>query len=65
METKKKALGKGLEQLFTNNNVIDFDNFEKEIVKENKNDVVMLKLDEIRSNPYQQRLWTYCGWAPL
>ena len=55
METKKKALGKGLEQLFTNNNVIDFDNFEKEIVKENKNDVVMLKLDEIRSNPYQPR----------
>ena len=33
METKKKALGKGLEQLFTNN-VIDFDNFEKEIVEE-------------------------------
>ena len=37
METKKKALGKGLEQLFANN-VIDFDNFEKEIVTENKND---------------------------
>ncbi len=55
METKKKALGRGLEQLFTNNNVIDFDNFEKEIVTENKNDVVMLKLEEIRSNPYQPR----------
>ena len=54
METKKKALGKGLEQLFTNN-VIDFDNFEKEIVTENKNDVTMIKLDEIRSNPYQPR----------
>ena len=54
METKKKALGRGLEQLFTNN-VIDFDNFEKEIVKENKNDVVMVNLDEIRSNPYQPR----------
>lgn len=54
MEPKKKVLGKGLEQLFTNN-VIDFDNFEKEIVKENKNDVVMLKLEEIRSNPYQPR----------
>ena len=54
METKKKALGRGLEQLFTNN-VIDFDNFEKEIVKENKNDVVMINLDEIRSNPYQPR----------
>ena len=54
METKKKALGRGLEQLFTNN-VIDFDNFEHEIVSENKNDVVMVKLDEIRSNPYQPR----------
>lgn len=28
METKRKALGKGLEQLFSNE-VIDFDNFEK------------------------------------
>lgn len=54
METKKKALGKGLEQLFTNN-VIDFDNFEKEIVTENKNDVKLIKLEEIRSNPYQPR----------
>ena len=54
METKKKALGKGLEQLFTNN-VIDFDNFEKEIVTDNKKDVTMIKLDEIRSNPYQPR----------
>jgi len=54
METKKKALGKGLEQLFTNN-VIDFQNFEKEIVSENKKDVTMIKLDEIRSNPYQPR----------
>lgn len=54
METKKKALGRGLEQLFTNN-VIDFDNFEKEIVTENKNDIKLIKLDEIRSNPYQPR----------
>ncbi len=54
METKKKALGRGLEQLFTNN-VIDFDNFEKEIVTENKNDVVLIKLADIRSNPYQPR----------
>lgn len=54
METKKKALGKGLEQLFANN-VIDFNSFENEIVTENKNDVTMIKLDEIRSNPYQPR----------
>lgn len=54
MEQKKKALGKGLEQLFANN-VIDFDNFEKEIVNEEKDGVVMLKLADIRSNPYQPR----------
>ncbi len=54
MEQKKKALGKGLEQLFTNN-VIDFDNFEKEIVSDAKNNVTLIKLDEIRSNPYQPR----------
>ena len=54
METKKKALGRGLEQLFTNS-IIDFDNFEKEIVTNNKNNVTMIKLDEIRSNPYQPR----------
>ena len=45
METKKKALGKGLEQLFTNN-VIDFENFEKEIVEESKNDVTEIALSE-------------------
>ena len=54
METKKKALGRGLEQLFTNN-VIDFDNFEDKIVSDNKKDITMIKLDEIRSNPYQPR----------
>ncbi len=54
METKKKALGKGLEQLFSNS-VIDFDNFEQSIVKESQNDVVEINLDEIRSNPYQPR----------
>lgn len=54
METKKKALGKGLEQLFANN-VIDFENFEKEIVEEAKNDVTEIPLSDIRSNPYQPR----------
>lgn len=55
METKRKALGKGLEQLFSNE-VIDFDNFEKKIVNESKDsDVVELPLTEIRSNPYQPR----------
>jgi len=55
METKRKALGKGLEQLFSNE-VIDFDNFEKKIVNETSdNDVVEIPLSEIRSNPYQPR----------
>lgn len=54
METKKKALGKGLEQLFSNN-VIDFENFEDTVVEENKKDVTEISIDEIRSNPYQPR----------
>lgn len=54
METKKKALGKGLEQLFSNT-VIDFDNFEQEVIEENKKDVTEINIDEIRSNPYQPR----------
>ncbi len=55
METKRKALGKGLEQLFSNE-VIDFDNFEKKIVNEAKDsDIVEIPLSEIRSNPYQPR----------
>ena len=55
METKKKALGRGLEQLFSNER-IDFDNFENKIVKEAKDsDIVEIPLTEIRSNPYQPR----------
>lgn len=55
METKRKALGKGLEQLFSNER-IDFDNFEKGIVEETKpNDILNIPLDEIRPNPYQPR----------
>lgn len=55
METKRKALGKGLEQLFSNE-VIDFDNFEKKIVNETaSSDIVEIPLTEIRSNPYQPR----------
>ena len=53
---KRKALGKGLEQLFSNER-IDFDNFEREVVKEakEKNGVTEILLNEIRSNPYQPR----------
>ena len=55
METRRKALGKGLEQLFTNER-IDFDNFEKGLVEEAKpNEIVQIKITDIRSNPYQPR----------
>jgi len=55
MDSKRKALGKGLEQLFSNE-VIDFDNFEKEIIDSAKsNDIIEIRLDEIRSNPHQPR----------
>jgi ParB family chromosome partitioning protein len=55
METKRKALGKGLEQLFSNE-VINFDNFEKDIISDAKtNDILEIPLSEIRSNPYQPR----------
>ena len=50
-----KALGKGLEQLISNER-IDFDNFEQGIVeKTNPSDIVEINIDEIRSNPYQPR----------
>lgn len=55
MENKRRALGKGLEQLFSNER-INFDNFEKEIVKSaKKGDIEEIPLSEIRSNPYQPR----------
>ena len=55
METKRKALGKGLEQLFSNE-VINFENFEKDVVKSaSKNDIAEIKISDIRSNPYQPR----------
>ena len=55
METKRKALGRGLEQLFTNE-VINFDQFEKDVVASSKeSDIKQINIDEIRSNPYQPR----------
>ncbi len=56
-ENRKKALGKGLEQLFSNE-VINFDKFEEKIVDEGKNNggVMEIPLSEIRSNPYQPRV---------
>ena len=49
-----KALGKGLEELFSNS-AFTFDTFEEKIVKEEKKNSVEINIDEIRSNPYQPR----------
>ncbi len=55
MENKRKALGKGLEQLFSND-VINFNDFEKDIIDNAKvNDIKEIPIKEIRSNPYQPR----------
>lgn len=55
MEQKKKALGKGLEQLF-NSEVLDFDSFESSILETTKeSDIREIPVDEIRTNPYQPR----------
>lgn len=55
MEQKKKALGRGLEQLF-NSEVLDFDSFESNILESTSaDDIKQINLSEIRSNPYQPR----------
>ncbi|MDD3048781.1 MAG: ParB/RepB/Spo0J family partition protein [Bacilli bacterium] len=55
METKRRALGKGLEQLFNSEN-LDFNQIETQIVESaSKDEIVNLKLTELRSNPYQPR----------
>ena len=54
METKKKALGKGLEELFSNSS-FTIDTLEDTIVKEERNNATEIDLSQIRSNPYQPR----------
>ena len=55
MEQKKKALGRGLEQLF-DSEVLDFNSFESNILESaSVDDVKEINLSEIRSNPYQPR----------
>ncbi len=58
MENKRKALGKGLEQLFNSEplNIDTLNNYEKEIVSGAKDsDILEIPVDEIRSNPHQPR----------
>lgn len=49
-----RALGKGLEELFSNA-AFTFENFENDIVKEEKENSIEIPISEIRSNPYQPR----------
>ena len=55
MENKKRALGRGLEQLFNNEN-LDLNSFEKTVYETASNEeIINIKLDELRPNPYQPR----------
>ena len=58
MENKKRALGKGLEQLFDldNLNVQNVSEFEKQIYEETPGEeIIELNIEELRPNPYQPR----------
>lgn len=53
--TKRRALGKGLEELF-NNEQLDFNKIEEKIIDSTpKEEIVEVNLNELRSNPYQPR----------
>ncbi len=55
METKKRALGRGLEQLFNTDN-LNMDEIEKQIYEETSNEeIVEININELRPNPYQPR----------
>lgn len=54
-QIKRRALGMGLEELF-NNEQLDLNKFEEKIVNSTaKEEIVELKLSELRPNPYQPR----------
>ena len=53
--SKRRALGKGLEELF-NNEILDYSVVEEKIVNETpKEEIVNVKLKDLRPNPYQPR----------
>ena len=55
METKKRALGKGLEQLFNNEN-LDLNSFEQTVYETaTKEEIIEINIAELRANPYQPR----------
>lgn len=55
MENRKRALGRGLEELFNNEN-LNLDNFEETLYETTpKDEVKELDITELRVNPYQPR----------
>lgn len=55
METKKRALGRGLEELFNSDN-LDLNSIEKKIYETVSNEeIIDIPLEELRPNPYQPR----------
>ena len=55
METKKRALGKGLEQLFNNEN-LNLSKFEEQVYETaSKDEIIEVDISELRVNPYQPR----------
>lgn len=53
--SKRRALGRGLEELF-NNEPIDYEQLEEKIVTSTpKDEILEINLSELRSNPYQPR----------
>lgn len=55
MESNRKALGRGLEQLF-NEDLVNLDKFEEKIIEETpQNEILEINIDNLRSNPYQPR----------
>ena len=52
---KRRALGKGLEELFSSDQ-LDYNSIEEKIIDSTpKDEIVEISLDELRSNPYQPR----------
>lgn len=52
---KRRALGRGLEELF-NSEILDYSSVEEKIVNESsKDEITMIPLKDLRSNPYQPR----------
>ena len=55
MENKKRALGRGLEQLFNTDN-LNMSQIEQQIYEETPNEeIVELNISDLRANPYQPR----------